>query len=90
MYLTESLGFMFDIDYKREHLEMLDTVFKSNNMTIPFVMTALLQSCDELIIKCRWENSIIPCNQLYNASVGYFGSCCSFNANDQIGFVKFK
>lgn len=68
---------------------MLDTVFRANNITPAAVMASLVQPCDEIMIKCRWQGKMVPCKEIFDSSLTYFGSCCSFNSNNRMGSVAF-
>lgn len=83
-YVSQANGFLEDIDYNRDYLKLLDDIFRKNNMTPTMVMSALIQPCEDLTIKCRWQMALVPCNEIFTKSLTYFGNCCTFNKNSQI------
>lgn len=87
--LNETLGFLYDIKYNTDNLKMLDVVFQENNKTVFEVMDMLVQPCDELMEHCRWQGKIVPCHNIFEVTITYYGICCSFNNNNRIGSVEF-
>lgn len=73
------MGFIYDIEYNANDLEMLDATFRMNNMSTVHVMRALVQSCDDMLIKCRWLGETIDCKRIFNATFSYYGVCCTFS-----------
>lgn len=77
-------GFIDKIEYNVTELRVLDDLIELNNLTIVDVMKSLIQPCDELLIKCKWENRLVECSSLFDASETYYGNCCTFNKNNKI------
>lgn len=44
--------------------------------------------CNQILIKCRFQETIYPCAEIIAASVTHHGVCCTFNANHQFKWAK--
>lgn len=81
--IYQTSGFVDNIDYDVADLELLSTVFEMNRYGVRQMMVTLQQPCDELFVKCRWEDEIVPCDRLFQQTFAYYGNCCTFNRNNQ-------
>lgn len=78
-YISQGAGFMDYIQYNSQDLEALDKILELNNISINQATEYLHQPCSELLFRCRFEFKVVPCDQLFEKSMTYHGSCCSFN-----------
>lgn len=77
-FMGQSAGFIDNIDYNVEELWQMDDILSANNLTTEMVAEYLHQPCADLIFKCRWEFELVPCKDIFEASMTYHGSCCTF------------
>lgn len=77
-FMGQSAGFIDNIEYDVEQLWQMDAILSANNYTTEMVAKYLHQPCAELIVKCRWEFKIVPCEEIFEVSMSYHGSCCTF------------
>lgn len=62
-------------------LSMLDRVFRLNNyVSVKNIFREIEPSCKEMLIKCKLESNVIPCEKLFRTSLTRDGHCCSFNS----------
>ncbi|KAF9813186.1 hypothetical protein SFRURICE_015675 [Spodoptera frugiperda] len=58
-------------------LEILDDLLASSNTTLADMMMSHAPNCDEdMIIKCRYQKRMVPCQQLFEKRLTYWGVCC--------------
>lgn len=81
--LYQTSGFVDNIEYDVADLELLRNVFEMNRYGVRQMMVTLQQPCNELFVKCRWEDEIVPCEKLFQQTFAYYGNCCTFNRNNQ-------
>lgn len=65
------------IDYS--DMQQLDLVLNINNLNLEDVLRNLTLSCEELILKCKWDGVMTDCGVLFEETKTYEGFCCSFN-----------
>lgn len=82
--LYQTPGFVDLIEYNETDLELLDDVLINNRYDVGRAMSFLQQPCDELFVRCRWQNIFYSCEKLFKPSTAYHGSCCTFNENHEI------
>lgn len=78
-FIGQSAGFIDNIEYNTEDLWQMDTILAANNFTTKMVAEYLHQPCSDLIVKCRWEFEMVSCKDIFETSMTYHGSCCTFN-----------
>lgn len=81
--IYQTPGFVDKISYNESDLEMLQTIMTDNRFDVRETMDYLQQPCDELFVRCRWEDKFYPCGELFRPSLAYHGSCCTFNAQSE-------
>lgn len=86
--IYQTTGFVDNTDYNVADLELLNTVFEMNRYSVRQAMATLQQPCNELFVKCRWEEEIVPCESLFQQTFAYYGNCCTFNRNNQYAYVE--
>ncbi|XP_022829596.1 sodium channel protein Nach-like isoform X2 [Spodoptera litura] len=60
-----------------DQLELFDDLLASNNTTLAHMMMNHAPNCDEeAIIKCRYQKRMVPCQQLFEKTLTYWGVCC--------------
>lgn len=68
---------------------ILQKVLAYNDYVTPIAyMRRITINCNELLIKCKWDNKETDCMDLFSTSYSTDGICCIFNAN--LGLVLFK
>lgn len=82
--IQQMIGFIDKVAYNANELKILDDFIELNNLTISDIMKSLIQPCDELLIKCKWEHELVACSSVFDASQTYYGNCCTFNKNNKI------
>lgn len=78
-FMGQSAGFIDNIDYNVEDLRQMDAILLANSLTTEMVAEYLHQPCAELLVRCRWEFELVPCEEIFEASMSYHGSCCIFS-----------
>lgn len=73
--------------YDVTDLEALQNILDSNNYTMTEFMGLIQRPCGDLLLKCRFERSIVPCSRLFNDSLTQFGNCCTFNGNQEFKYL---
>lgn len=81
--IYQTPGFVDNISYNETDLAILQSVLTDNRFGVRDAMDYLQQPCDKLFVRCRWENKIYPCGELFRPSLAYHGSCCSFNQHSE-------
>lgn len=82
--IHQAAGFINKVPYNQTRLNVLDEIFAANRLQPKEVMSALVQPCDEYLIKCRWEGAMVPCKTIFDSTFTYYGSCCTFNFRNKI------
>lgn len=76
------------INFNMTELSILQNVLTFNDYVLPqSYMRRITINCNELLIKCKWDNRETDCSSLFTASYTTDGICCTFNAN--LGLVCF-
>lgn len=75
--LPQALGFIYQIEYNVTDLEFLDVIVQKNKMASGNVMDAIVQPCDDFLLKCRWMGTLIDCSSIFVKTYTYFGTCCT-------------
>lgn len=72
------------VAFNEPDLKVLQSVLERNDYSdVVLVMRKITQSCDELLVKCKWENREFNCMELFEYSFTVDGLCCSFNYVDR-------
>lgn len=77
--IHQTPGFVDYIEYNETDLEIMQEVLLNNRYDVARAMSFLQQPCDELFVRCRWQDTFYPCEELFKPSTAYHGSCCTFN-----------
>lgn len=77
-YLAQAAGFFDNVQYQRQDLENIDAILAANNITTIEAAKYLHQPCSQLLVRCRFQYRIQPCSELFEISMTYHGSCCTF------------
>lgn len=77
--IYQTPGFVDFIEYNETDLEIMQEVLFNNRYDVARAMSFLQQPCDELFVRCRWQGTFYPCDELFKPSTAYHGSCCTFN-----------
>lgn len=67
------------MEYNRTELELLQSILTKNRYDVMTTMYELMQPCDQLLYRCRWEGEETECMKIFKKSETYQGYCCSFN-----------
>lgn len=76
--IYQTSGFGGEGTYTSEGMEILQTVMERNRIDVVEAMERLQRPCHELLVKCRFEGQLVPCDQLFKKSLGQYGLCCTF------------
>uniref|UniRef100_A0A2A4JRC0 Sodium channel protein Nach n=1 Tax=Heliothis virescens TaxID=7102 RepID=A0A2A4JRC0_HELVI len=60
----------------KEQLLQLDELLASNNLTLGQVMMNYTPNCDEHTKRCRYQRRMLPCENLFEKELTYWGVCC--------------
>ncbi|KAH9633926.1 hypothetical protein HF086_009739 [Spodoptera exigua] len=61
----------------KDQLLLLDNLLTISNTTLAHMMMNYAPNCDEeMIIKCRYQKRMVPCQQLFEKKLTYWGVCC--------------
>lgn len=77
-FLGHSAGFIDNVNFQLDELQRMDEVLAINNMTVNGIAEYLHQPCSELLVRCRWEYEMVPCMEIFEATMSYHGGCCTF------------
>lgn len=64
---------------KLSDMEELDHFLSYVNLTLADVSYLTAETCDEYIMKCRWQGRIQSCGELFQRTFTMVGICCHFN-----------
>lgn len=79
--MYQTAGFGGEGAYTSEGMDILQTVMERNRIAVVDAMERLQRPCDELLVKCRFEGQLVPCDQLFKKSFGQYGHCCTFKSD---------
>ncbi|XP_021937906.1 sodium channel protein Nach-like [Zootermopsis nevadensis] len=65
--------------FSKDEIAELQKIIDDHKYTVRDLMRMLGQSCEELLVRCMWEGSILNCSELFTERKSYDGFCCSFN-----------
>lgn len=77
--MAQAAGFIDNVDYNVEELQQMHEILTANNYTTLQATEYLHQPCNQLMIRCRYQYKIQPCEDLFVDIMSYHGSCCTFN-----------
>ncbi|CAK1588677.1 unnamed protein product [Parnassius mnemosyne] len=66
---------------QKKDLLMLQDILDLNNITIDslFYQLSPASSCNNLLHRCMWKNTLYACDQLFQQIITPLGVCCTFN-----------
>lgn len=79
----QASGFFRRIRYNKTELEILQSIIELNRYSIGEAMHFIQQSCDELFVRCRYEDETVQCSELFKPKLSHYGTCCTFNGNHE-------
>ncbi|XP_026333598.1 sodium channel protein Nach-like [Hyposmocoma kahamanoa] len=64
-----------------QQLRSLQTVLDLNNLSVEMLFRNLSSaaSCNDLLERCMWKNTLYRCDLLFQQVFTYFSLCCTFN-----------
>ncbi|XP_077296652.1 sodium channel protein Nach-like [Arctopsyche grandis] len=74
------LGFSMPVSVNRD-LTPMEKFLTFNELTPSAIIRLLLPKCNKFLIRCKWQGTSMPCNDLFKRSKTKDGYCCSFNYN---------
>lgn len=80
--LPQVMGFTnpSSVSFTLKSLQRLQRILVLNNYSDVYsAVKEVTRSCEELLLKCKWINSIVDCKTLFFESYTTDGICCSFN-----------
>lgn len=82
-YFSQVIGFRVKTEYNEEDLNELQRIIDDNRYTITDTMLYLRAECKDLLYRCRWQSKIHKCDQIFQITRTYSGTCCSFNVDQK-------
>ncbi|XP_049865465.1 sodium channel protein Nach-like [Pectinophora gossypiella] len=72
-----------------DHLGVLKRLLKAHDMTFPEALFNITPPCVDMIRKCRWRDTMVPCGQLFQKELTSWGVCCmakgeKFSKSDEV------
>uniref|UniRef100_A0A1I8N521 Sodium channel protein Nach n=1 Tax=Musca domestica TaxID=7370 RepID=A0A1I8N521_MUSDO len=75
-------GFMYDDrHYEPRELQLFDALLELNDLNILDFARNMAWNCNDLIYKCRFKDTVVPCDNLFQVASTFNGFCCAFNLN---------
>nr|XP_012545990.2 sodium channel protein Nach [Bombyx mori] len=69
-----------DVVYNVRDLQRIEYVLYYNNLVdMEATGRRLMTSCEETLIRCRWNNAVVNCSSLFIMELTGDGFCCVFN-----------
>lgn len=78
----QSIGFFAVTSYNRSELKILENIVNSTSLQIREVMDDMQTTCDNMMLKCRFEGNNLNCSDIFKPMVSQYGLCCIFNKNN--------
>lgn len=77
----QSVGFFSSTTYKLNDLKVLQNIVDTNQFSIRNVMDMVQSTCNDMLVRCRFEGKFINCSTLFKPVTSQYGLCCTFNKN---------
>ncbi|KAI8439878.1 hypothetical protein MSG28_001344 [Choristoneura fumiferana] len=61
---------------ERDNLVLLEQLLDANNVTVLEALYSSMPPCYRLTTLCRWQNTVMPCEDLFHWELTQFGVCC--------------
>lgn len=74
-----SAFYSLDVIYDLPDLMRLEHVLDYNGYTVETAARLLTATCEETLIKCRWNRRLVDCTKLFEMEFTGDGFCCVFN-----------
>ncbi|XP_037297418.1 sodium channel protein Nach-like [Manduca sexta] len=68
-----------DVVYQREDLENIEHFLRHNGLEVDAAGRKLMTTCEETLIRCRWNGKMVDCSMLFQMELTGDGYCCVFN-----------
>lgn len=65
-------------------LSELDKFLAFSNMTLIDLLNVTTDTCDTILVKCRWNGIMTQCQKLFRRVFVAGAFCCSFNYQDDL------
>ncbi|CAH2258254.1 jg20533, partial [Pararge aegeria aegeria] len=59
-----------------EHLLILEDILVKNNLTLPEALMRVTPACHRIVLNCRWQIYMMPCEVLFKKELTDWGACC--------------
>ncbi|XP_022829249.1 sodium channel protein Nach-like [Spodoptera litura] len=74
-----SAFYSLDMLYKLSDLMRVEHLLDYNSITVETAGRLLTATCEETLIKCRWNRRLVNCSDLFEMEFTGDGFCCVFN-----------
>uniref|UniRef100_A0A2A4JYE8 Uncharacterized protein n=1 Tax=Heliothis virescens TaxID=7102 RepID=A0A2A4JYE8_HELVI len=71
--------YSLDVVYDLGDLLRLEELLEYNGLNVETAAERLTATCEETLIKCRWENALLNCSDIFQMELTGDGFCCIFN-----------
>lgn len=78
----QSIGFFATTSYNQSELNILENIVNKTSYSIQDVMEQMQMTCDDMLLKCRFEGRNINCSDIFKSTTSQYGLCCIFNKNN--------
>lgn len=78
----QSIGFFATVPYNQTELNILENIVNKSSYSVRDVMDQMQTTCDEMLLKCRFEGKNINCSDIFRPITSQYGLCCIFNKNN--------
>lgn len=78
----QSIGFFATTSYNESDLNILEDILNKTSYSIQDVMNQMQTSCDDMLLKCRFEGNNLNCSEIFQPITSQYGLCCIFNKNN--------
>lgn len=70
---------------ERDNLLLLEQLLDANSVTVLEALDSAMPPCYRLTTLCRWQNTVMPCEDLFHWELTQFGVCCVMQPSRYIG-----
>lgn len=84
----QSVGFFTTATYNETELNIMQNIVNKTSYSVQQVIELMQCPCDELLLRCRFEGEVVPCQNIFKPVVSQYGLCCTFNKNNTQSWVS--
>lgn len=78
----QSIGFFAITPYNESSLSILENIVNKTSYSVRDVMDQMQTTCDDMLLKCRFEGNNLNCSEIFKPISSQYGLCCIFNKNN--------